>query len=1015
MHAISFCFTFATDQIEDMLPRLLFIMMLFAMGGKVAAQELHYDHFTVRDGLLQMQVTTLFQDSKGHLWIGTKLGASRFDGKHFKNYTIEDGLPEPRIHNISEDSSGRILLLTRSGLMIVDGDSAFSFPTSIFREGRGLYDPVVKQKDSIFIYRATPENQLEGYYFDGNQYILKEKYFTPVPWVAFITDIKIYFDYPTQTLYAGSAKIGLHAIRNGNSLKIMDMQECLQWLIKGHDQQKYICFDAHFGVIEGDTVNVVHKDVIPVRHNYSEKFAADQDHRIIFGENDSQKLVILDQEKVFKESFDFGIITSILLDREGNLWLGTEKGLYRNTSRAVLNYIPKEGGIIDYVWAVSEDKNGAMLFASFDKGLQKFDQGEFSSLTEYQLLNQKNQVMNFYMGSMRASSGDVYLPLTHKTMVRYDGNEFHETIQSIDHNVAFFVYEDPDDLSIWAGTNEGLYQLKGGQQNHWNVQPGNGRSRSITAVVKDSFNRIWMGGFNGISVLDKNKVKHLPNDELDFPHGGITLLRDSINNIWIGNPRGLFLYDYHTFRAIEHPSLKNLVLALAMVGDSALLIAAVNELLLFDLKAFYRSGAINVMKIGPDKGYHAIEPGQNGFYKDTKGYYWLTNSDRVIRIDPAQLHANTIPPEVYIRSVSLMDEKMNWNPLEHDKMHKPVFYYAKDEKNIRFDITAVSLRDPDGVTYSHFLEGYDKGWSSPNHESDAVYTNLEPGDYSLFYKAANTDGLWSKEQVYRFTIKPAYYQTFWFRFSGIFFAALILFFSGAVMTNKRRKKQLALKENDKKIAEFQLLSIKNQIDPHFTYNAVNSIAAAVLKEEKNVAYTYFVKLSQLMRSILQNNDKLTRSLESEISFVRDYLDIQHFRFREHFNYSIEMDSNIDIQMEVPRMCIQTFAENALKHGLMHKTSPGFLQITIAKEQECLKICIEDDGIGRARAFELKTAGTGMGLNILQRYTDHFNEQNQQKISWHITDLMDDKGNASGTRVDMTIPYGFSYKHQLKQT
>ncbi len=498
-------------------------------------------------------------------------------------------------------------------------------------------------------------------------------------------------------------------------------------------------------------------------------------------------------------------------------------------------------------------------------------------------------------------------------------------------------------------------------------------------------------------------------------HGGNALLRDSLGNIWIGNPQGLFFYDYKSFLKIEHPKIDKLVLSMAMIGDSAMLIGTISDLLLFDLKTFYQTGEFSIMTIGPDKGYHAIEPGQNGFYRDTKGYYWLTNSDRVIRIDPAQLHTNTIPPEVYISSVSLMDEKMNWNPLEHDKMHQPVFYYAKDEKNIRFDITAVSLRDPDGVTYSHFLEGYDKGWSPPNHESDAVYTNLEPGDYSLFYKAANTDGLWSKEQVYRFTIKPAYYQTFWFRFSGILFLALILFFAGAVLTNQHRKKQLAQKENDKKIAEFQLLSIKNQIDPHFTYNAINSIAAAVLKEEKNVAYTYFVKLSQLMRSILQHNDKLTRSLESEISFVRDYLDIQRFRFRERFNYSIEMDSNIDIQMEVPRMCIQTFAENALKHGMMHKTSPGFLQITIAEEQECLKICIEDDGIGRARALELKTAGTGMGLSILQRYTDHFNEQNQQKISWQITDLFDDKSHAAGTRVDLVIPERFSYRHHLKQT
>jgi hypothetical protein len=175
-----------------------FIFLLFHLGG--TAQELHYDHYTVRDGLLQMQVTTLFQDSKGHLWIGTKIGASRFDGKTFTNFTIKDGLPESFIHNISEDSSGRILLLTRSGLAIVDGEKLLSFPTDIFREGTGLYDPVIKHKDSIFIYIANKQNQLEAYYFDGSSFILKERYFLPADWVQFKTDIRIHFDYRSNTI-----------------------------------------------------------------------------------------------------------------------------------------------------------------------------------------------------------------------------------------------------------------------------------------------------------------------------------------------------------------------------------------------------------------------------------------------------------------------------------------------------------------------------------------------------------------------------------------------------------------------------------------------------------------------------------------------------------------------------------------------------------------------------------------------------------------------------------------------
>ncbi|KAF0130307.1 MAG: signal transduction histidine kinase LytS [Bacteroidetes bacterium] len=992
------------------------IILLFQLKG--TAQELHYDHFTTREGLLQMQVTALFQDSKGHLWVGTKLGASRFDGKHFTNFTIQDGLPESFVDNISEDSAGRILLLTRGGLAIYDGSAISGFPSEIFKSRMSLFPPVVKQGDSIFIYLTNQYNQLEGYYFDGKTYLLMETYFDPNPLSndKFANElITIIYDFPSNTLYAGSGKWGIHAIRAGKMKKIADAFEAVESFARGVDGELYVCFDAQFGRITGDEIHLIPSEGIPQALLENKSFAVDRDGRIIYRENKNQKLVILEKERVFKETFDHGIIIEMLVDREGNLWLGSEKGLFRNTSRAILNFIPRPGGISDYIWSVSEDKHGNMLFGAYDKGLQMYHDGQFKSMERYRSQTNLNIPHQFYMGSLRAKSGDVYLPVTFRTLLRYDGTKFFQAIKSEKFNTAFYVYEDPNDASIYVGTSLGLFRLLNGVQEHWDVQPGNGKSKSITSVVKDRSGRIWIAGFNGISLLQNNEIRHLPYAEMSFPHGGNALLRDSLDNIWIGNPQGLFFYNYESFLKIEHPKLDKLVLSLAMVGDSAMLIGTISDLLMFNVKTFYQTGEVSIMSIGPDKGYHAIEPGQNGFYRDTKGYYWLTNSDRVVRIDPAQLHLNTIPPEVYIGTVSLMDEKMNWNPLERDQMYHPVFYYAKDEKNIRFDITAVSLRDPDGVTYSHFLEGYDKGWSSPDHESDAVYTNLQPGEYSLFYKAANTDGVWSKEHVYKFTIKPIFYQTIWFKVSGILLAAAILFFGGVGLTNERRKKQLAFQENERKIAEFQLLSIKNQIDPHFTYNAINSIAAAVLKEEKNVAYTYFVKLSQLMRSILQNNDKLTRSLESEISFVRDYLDIQHFRFREHFSYSIEIPSTIDMQMEVPRMCIQTFAENALKHGLMHKTSPGFLQITLLKEQKCLKICIEDDGIGRARALELKTAGTGMGLNILQRYTDHFNEQNQKKISWQITDLIDDKGHATGTHVDLIIPDGFSYRHHLKQS
>lgn len=995
-----------------MIIRLLFSFICLGVIGTLNAQQLHYDHYTVKDGLLQMQVTTLFQDSKGHLWIGTKLGASRFDGKNFRNFTVKDGLPAPRIHNISEDSSGRILLLTRSGLAIFDSSGLKAYPTDLFHIGTGLFDPIVKSGDSIFIAKANINNQLEIYYFDGSNYTLKEQFFSPTPFVSLESDIRIFYEHESNTLYAGSGVVGLNAIRNGTIKKIADIKIGLQSFSRGNDGQVYVCMDAYFGLLKGDSLQWRSEEVIELKSNYLDNFAVDKDGRIFYRENDSQRLAILDKDQRFREKFNHGIITYLLLDGEGSLWIGTEKGLYRNNSRAILNFIPSSDGINERVWSISEDKNHKILFFSYDRGMQSYYNGKFQHVTGYKTFSNPVHGSLFYMGSYRNKAGDVFVPITFQTVLRYDGTQFHKVLKNTMESVALYVYGDTDIETIWIGTNIGLFATNGKQERFYRLKPGNGRSGSVVSVVKDKYGRIWAGGFNGISLVENNEIKHLPNDSLDFPHGGNTLLRDERDNIWIGNPHGLFVYDYEKFRPIKHPKLDKLVLSLAPLGDTAMFVATISELLLFDLKQFYENGSINIMHIGRDKGFHAIEPGQNGFYKDTKGYYWLTNSDRVIRIDPTQLHLNSIPPTVYIHSVALLNNRMQWVPLDSAQNSKPVFYYAKNEKNLRFEFTAVSLRDPSGVVFSHYLQGYDIGWSSPEKENNAVYTNLQPGKYTLFFKAANADRIWSDEYGFSFVIRPAFYQTIWFRTILIVLVSAILIGSGIIMNNRRRKKQALQLENEKKIAQLKLISLKNQIDPHFTYNAMNTIAAAIMKDEKDIAYRFFVRLSRLMRGILQTSEKLSCSLDEELEFVRSFLEIQHFRFKEQFSYTIVLEDDINEKWELPKMTIQTFVENALKHGLTQQPKEGRVDIRISHGGDFYFIEIRDNGIGRERARNNTTASAGRGLIILQGYFDFFNRYNPQKMHWEFTDLKDEKGVGAGTLVQITMPKLFKYNTAL---
>ncbi len=989
---------------------IILVTCLFILSNRsLLSQEYSYKHYTVQDGLLQMQVMRLFQDSKGYLWVGTKLGVSRFDGHTFKNITLHDGLPETYIFDIKEDQRGNIWFLTRSGIAFWDGQKLKAYPTDIFLDGHGVFEIIAHSPDSLSIFHANKDNQLVESQFFGETYKTIRTYFPENKNISNLDQLQTAYDIKNKILWAASAKFGLHKIQNGIKTKITDKFENVQSLKRGKDGHIYLFAENQFYRIESDSlvnlkVNLAKNSTVPIF-----PFEIDPKGTIYYRNDYHSRLNIIEGKEVFQESRNLNFINVLLSDSENNLWIGTEAGLYRMAQRSFLNFIPKEGGMNENIWSVVEDKYNRMFFTSFNNGMQYYEKGKFITENTWQEVTKKKDV-NFYMGSLKASDGNTYFTVTHKTLIKFDGTKFIRTVSDTISIVAFIVYEDPDTKHILFGANPGLFKLNSNNSYEYRlIRPGNGKSNGITGITKDSLNRYWLGGFNGMSLLDGENIIHLPTDSMPFEFGGNAMLRDSADNLWIGNPHGLFHYNYKNFKKIESTHLNTLVTALALVGDSTLLIGTLNGLLMMDLKSFYQNGTTDIVSIGPDKGYFGIEPGQNGFFRDSKGFYWLTNSDRVVRIDPRLLKKNPHPPKVYINSVSLLDDKMRWNAADAERMKDARFFYADGEKNLRFEYTGISLRHPEGVTYSHFLEGYDKGWSEPDKERTAVYTNLPPGKYKLLVKAANTDGIWSTETAaLSFEIVPALHQRLWFRIFGILLGASILMMAGGLFNNFRRRKHRTMLENDKRMAQLQLLNLKNQIDPHFTYNAISSIASVVLKEEKEIAYKYFVKLSRLMRGIISSSDRLTRSLEEEMNFVTDYLDIQKFRFKELFDFEIHVAPDVNLNSLIPKMSIQTFTENSIRHGLQPKTTNGNLQIRIKQHNGNLRIEIEDNGIGREKAKYLNTQNTGKGIYILQGYFDHFNHFNQKKIHWEIIDLYTENGIARGTLVVMEIPEGYEF-------
>jgi sensor histidine kinase YesM len=245
---------------------------------------------------------------------------------------------------------------------------------------------------------------------------------------------------------------------------------------------------------------------------------------------------------------------------------------------------------------------------------------------------------------------------------------------------------------------------------------------------------------------------------------------------------------------------------------------------------------------------------------------------------------------------------------------------------------------------------------------------------------------------------PAYYLNFLYFL--LIYAGMIGF---AVATRKAQQKQFQRRlDTEKKITELQLSLLKNQLDPHFTINAMNAILYLVSHNENEKAHENIKRFSRLYRALLLSADAPLRSLREELDFCRDYLELEKARFGDAFSFSIELAEGVDMEQQIPKMIIQTHAENAVKHGLSGKEKDGLLKINISPLPDGLQISITDNGVGRKQAAENKSGSTGKGLAIMKEFYNLYKKYYKKDISADIQDLFDEEGRPLGTRVIIRI-------------
>jgi streptogramin lyase len=556
-----------------------------------------------------------------------------------------------------------------------------------------------------------------------------------------------------------------------------------------------------------------------------------------------------------------------------------------------------------------------------------------------------------------------------------------------------------------------------------------------------SQNALFYGTTDGI-YYDKNNTLTRLNDKRTY-----CLFIDSKNRLWYSTIEGLFLADHYLPKITEektltlNPAFKVFVTDIKEDKLGRILIASNNGVYVYDKdvknkywlndKNILSSNECNLIEIDPQDNSIWVSSfeGLNHFRieeKDGKLKFILIN--RFFKDDG--LYSNEIK-DIQFQGDSLWIASSAGLNLLYDKNYKPPqiniplhinqlwvndqpipvdtkLELSNKENNISLDYSAIyyERRDRLIVKYKLLRSGEFMGEKQlVDHKLNLLA--LENGNYSLELYAYDQDYpyIHSEKKTLHFTIKPPFYKTWWF-WTGLIFGilAILAIYYYSIMI--QRKNQLIEKvQIQNKFNELNLKSLRNQMNPHFVFNCLNSIKDFINKNDKISSNKFLTDFAKLIRTTLNITRKQYIYIEDEISYLRLYIQLEQMRFDNHFDFIIENRVPLEIYVELPSMMIQPFVENAIRHGQIGQLDyQGYLQIVFSLEGEYLVIHISDNGIGIVEAkkvSELKSAETqSLAIKILEEQIELI----QKTYGQHISIDLEDRSvhNEKGTKVTLRI-------------
>lgn len=346
-------------------------------------------------------------------------------------------------------------------------------------------------------------------------------------------------------------------------------------------------------------------------------------------------------------------------------------------------------------------------------------------------------------------------------------------------------------------------------------------------------------------------------------------------------------------------------------------------------------------------------------------------------------------PKLSLAELIINEKKQN--------LFDTLFSLNYDESFIQISYRGISFYSKD-VNYRYRMLGLKDKWTLTKKDYNQ-FTTLPPGKYTFEVQCRRGEQLWSPPLFLHFDIAPPFWQTWWFiGLSILFFVSLFYFILSRRFKIAQREQELLVKQ-----LQAEQKALRAQMDPHFVFNIISSAQYLIAESSREKANKFLDMFADSMRNILDQANTNFITIDNEIKFLTEYIQMERFRLEDQFDFEIKANfSEGEGNNFIPPFIIQPLVENAIHHGLRNKDGKGHLTLQFQIEQAFLKISITDNGIGRKEAnlhLKNKSKKQSHGIRIIKERLSLHNKLEQNII---IEDLYNEKNQAIGTKINLSI-------------